>query len=54
MFTRYLTQLPNPKKRNPVVAHCIVSLKILLFAIQYKGSKGAWVNYSTGEVYPIE
>ena len=42
------------RKLNPVVGWLLVSAKIVVFALRYEGTKDAWINYSTGEVTPVE
>ena len=43
------------RKLNPIWAHVLASLNLMLFIIRYGGSKGdVWVNWSTGEVTPVE
>lgn len=50
----FLSPSKNRRKLNPVAAWLLVSAKIVVFALRYGGSKDAWVNYDTGELYPVE
>ena len=40
------------RKLNPIWAWILVSFKFMWFCIKYGGSKGAYLNYTTGEVTP--
>ena len=42
------------RKLNPILAWLLVSVKIVAFALRYRGTKDAWINYNTGEVAPVE
>ena len=40
------------RKLNPIWAWLLVSGKIVVHALRYGGSKGAYINYTTGELIP--
>ena len=50
----FLSPSKNRRKMNPVLAWLLISAKVVVFALRYGGSKDAWVNYDTGELYPVE
>ena len=50
----FLGPAKNRRKMNPVLAWLLISAKIVVFALFYGGSRDAWADYTTGELYPVD
>lgn len=50
----FLGPAKNRRKMNPVLAWLLISAKIVVFSLRYGGSRDAWIDYATGELYPVE
>lgn len=50
----FLSPSKNRRKMNPILAWLLISAKVVVFSLRYGGSRDAWVDYSTGELYPVE